>query len=137
MREDSLKSVMFLENPRIISDLLCSILSRSIIKNPPPFTGLNMRIPIVIPIKGRGFINQGSTLDLQTANLHTPNLNKAKIQTRRTPNWGDRITPCVVPIPWGSLVNLRSPTSPKGFVESRRSTHPPIITWRSLADPIV
>ena len=27
-----------------------------------PFKGLNIRIPIFIPIKGRGFINQGSTL---------------------------------------------------------------------------
>ena len=27
-----------------------------------PFKGLNIRIPILIPIKGRGFINQGSAL---------------------------------------------------------------------------
>ena len=27
---------------------------------PPPFEGLNLRIPGIIPIKGRGFINQGS-----------------------------------------------------------------------------
>ena len=26
------------------------------INNPPPFKGLNIRIPIIIPIKGRGFI---------------------------------------------------------------------------------
>ena len=26
------------------------------------FKGLNIRIPIMIPIKGRGFLNQGSTL---------------------------------------------------------------------------
>ena len=32
------------------------------INNPPPFKGLNTRIPIIIPMKGRGFINQGSTL---------------------------------------------------------------------------
>ena len=32
------------------------------INNPPFFKGLNMRIPIIIPIKGRGFINQGSGL---------------------------------------------------------------------------
>ena len=34
------------------------------INKPPPFKGLNMRMPIIIiiPIKGRGFINQGSTL---------------------------------------------------------------------------
>ena len=28
----------------------------------PPFEGLNIRIPIIIPVKGRGFINQGSGL---------------------------------------------------------------------------
>ena len=27
-----------------------------------PFNGLNIGIPIIIPIKGRGVINQGSTL---------------------------------------------------------------------------
>ena len=27
-----------------------------------PFKGLDIRIPIIIPIKGRGFINQGSGL---------------------------------------------------------------------------
>ena len=30
--------------------------------NPPPFKGLNIRIPSTIPIKGRGVINHGSTL---------------------------------------------------------------------------
>ena len=33
------------------------------INTPPPFKGLNIRIPIITPIKGRGFINQGSGLD--------------------------------------------------------------------------
>ena len=32
------------------------------IHKPRPFKGLNIRIPIIIPIKGRGFINRGSTL---------------------------------------------------------------------------
>ena len=32
------------------------------INKPPPFEGLNTRIPIMIPIKGRGFVNQGSGL---------------------------------------------------------------------------
>ena len=33
------------------------------INKPPPFKGLNIRIPIIIPIKGRrGFINHGSGL---------------------------------------------------------------------------
>ena len=32
------------------------------INKPPPFKGLNMRIPTIIPIKGRGCINHGSTL---------------------------------------------------------------------------
>ena len=27
----------------------------------PPFKGLNSRIPIIIPTKGKGFINHGST----------------------------------------------------------------------------
>ena len=27
----------------------------------PPFQGLDFRIPIIIPIKGKGLINQGST----------------------------------------------------------------------------
>ena len=27
---------------------------------PPPFKGLDIRIPIIIPIQGRGFINHGS-----------------------------------------------------------------------------
>ena len=30
------------------------------INKPPPFKGLNIRIPIITPIKGRGFINQES-----------------------------------------------------------------------------
>ena len=31
--------------------------------NKPPLSkGLHVRIPIIIPIKGRGFINKGSTL---------------------------------------------------------------------------
>ena len=30
--------------------------------NPPPFKGLNIRIPIIIPIKGKGLINHGCTL---------------------------------------------------------------------------
>ena len=29
------------------------------INNAPPFKGLNIKIPIIIPIKGRVFINQG------------------------------------------------------------------------------
>ena len=33
-----------------------------VIDKPPPFKGLNIRILIIIPIKGRGLINQESTL---------------------------------------------------------------------------
>ena len=33
-----------------------------LIKNTPPFKGLSIRIPFIIPIKGRGVINHGSTL---------------------------------------------------------------------------
>ena len=32
------------------------------INKPPPLKGLDIRIPILIPVKGRGFINQGSAL---------------------------------------------------------------------------
>ena len=32
------------------------------INQPPPFKDLNIRIPIIIPIKGSGFINHGSGL---------------------------------------------------------------------------
>ena len=32
------------------------------INKPLPFWGLNIRIPIIIPIKGKRFINQGATL---------------------------------------------------------------------------
>ena len=32
------------------------------INTPPPLKGLNIRILIMIPIKGRGFIHQGFTL---------------------------------------------------------------------------
>ena len=28
------------------------------INKPPPFKGLNIRIPIIIPVRGRGFINR-------------------------------------------------------------------------------
>ena len=33
--------------------------SRPMINKPPPVKGLNIGIPIIIPIKGKGFINQG------------------------------------------------------------------------------
>ena len=32
------------------------------ISKPVPFKGFNTGIPIIIPMKGRGFISQGSTL---------------------------------------------------------------------------
>ena len=32
------------------------------INNPPPSKSFKVRILIIIPIKGRGFINQGATL---------------------------------------------------------------------------
>ena len=31
-----------------------------------PFKGLYVRIPMIIPIKGRGFVNQGSGLQWMT-----------------------------------------------------------------------
>ena len=43
------------------------------INKPPPFKGLNIGIPIITPIKGRGFMNQGSTLGIQVPNSYTLN----------------------------------------------------------------
>ena len=36
------------------------------INESPPFKGLHIRIPIIIPVKGKGFINQGSGLTCST-----------------------------------------------------------------------
>ena len=38
---------------------------RPMIDKPPPFKGLNIRISMIVPIDGRGFINQRSGLELQ------------------------------------------------------------------------
>ena len=38
---------------------------------PSPFSGLNIGIPTIFPIKGRGFVNQGSGL---ASKLHRPDL---------------------------------------------------------------
>ena len=35
------------------------------INKPPPFKCLNIRMPNIIPVMGRGFINQGSGLPQQ------------------------------------------------------------------------
>ena len=35
---------------------------RPVVNTPAPFKGLNIRIPIIVPIEGRGVINQGSSL---------------------------------------------------------------------------
>ena len=44
---------------------------RPMIDNPPPFKGLNIRIPVIFPAKGRGFINQGFGLVQEDReNLH-------------------------------------------------------------------
>ena len=37
------------------------------INKPPPFKGLKIRIPIIVPMKGRRFINQGPGLSLVNA----------------------------------------------------------------------
>ena len=43
------------------------------INKPPPFKGPNIRIPSIIPIKGRGFINQGSRLGgIPPSNIKPP-----------------------------------------------------------------
>ena len=39
------------------------------INNPLPFEGLNIIIPVIIPIKGRGCIDQGSGLGLKVSGL--------------------------------------------------------------------
>ena len=43
------------------------------IHKPPLFNGLNIWIPIIIPVKGRGFINQGSTFGIS---FGSPNLDQ-------------------------------------------------------------
>ena len=40
------------------------------INKPPPFRGLNVRIPSIIPIKGSRFMNQGSTLGFKVKGEH-------------------------------------------------------------------
>ena len=49
------------------------------IDKPPSFKCLNIRIPTIIPIKGRGFINHGSTLSMRRG------LVKPKHKTVRNP----------------------------------------------------
>ena len=39
------------------------------INKPPPFKGVNIGIPMIMPIKVRGFINQGSGLSLTLSQL--------------------------------------------------------------------
>ena len=41
------------------------------LRNPPPFKGLNIRIPATIPIKGRGFTNHGSGLIIPAPGIPT------------------------------------------------------------------
>ena len=53
---------------------------RPMINNPPPFKCVNIRIPIIIPIKGRGFMNQGSGLPLESSlSLRAPSSGPNKI----------------------------------------------------------
>ena len=53
------------------------------INKPPPFKGLNIRIPIIIPIKGRGFVNHGlGLLPGQSAHNHE-GAQSARAQSRR------------------------------------------------------
>ena len=52
---------------------------------PPPFKGLNITIPIIIPIKGRGFINQGSGLaPFMARSTHVSNGNCASHRKEST-----------------------------------------------------
>ena len=41
------------------------------IDKPLPYKGLTIRIPIIIPVKGRGFVNQGSGVILAVAHIIT------------------------------------------------------------------
>ena len=42
---------------------LCNLgYCRAVINEPPPLNGLFIRIPVITPINGRGFINRGSAL---------------------------------------------------------------------------
>ena len=45
-----------------IQDLEFGVECRPMINKPPPFKGLNIRIPMIMPTKEKGCINQGSTL---------------------------------------------------------------------------
>ena len=60
-----------------------------LLKRPPPFKGLDIRIPIIIPIKGRGFVNQGSGLgfrfQISTLQSSTEILS-LKPRSAKTPN---------------------------------------------------
>ena len=46
------------------------------INKPSPFKGLNIRIPSIIPVKGRGGINQGSGLRCMADNYSGPSISK-------------------------------------------------------------
>ena len=73
------------------------------INKPPPFKGLNIRIPIIIPIGGRGFINQGSWL------LRTDPI--TQIKSPPSPSPLSRvmvITLCIV-----TVISLGPPVNPK------------------------
>ena len=45
----------------------------------PPLMGLNIRVPIIVPSKGKGFMNQGSTLGTLGSFLANVHLRYAKV----------------------------------------------------------
>ena len=52
-----------LDESRVCTDAFgCMWYCRPMINKPPRLKGLSIRIPIIIPTKGRGFKNQGSGL---------------------------------------------------------------------------
>ena len=50
-----------------------------------PCKGLNIRIPIMIPMKGRGFMNQGSGLQLMHSGAERPHCIAAAVGFRARP----------------------------------------------------
>ena len=62
------------------------------INEPPPFKGLIIRILIIIPIKGKGFINQGSGL-LRLATGEPPSPQIPEVLGFRV--WGENNKPWV------------------------------------------
>ena len=68
---------------------------RPMINKPPPFKGLDIRIPIIIPIKGREFINEGSALVLRAV---------SSTSALRHPQQGSGVVCLLSRAPWDFLM---------------------------------